>query len=237
MLGIDVTSHNVFVTRRNIRLAGLAECVSAHLASWEDLRAGHFDPGAVDLIVSNPPYVPAGDGRVVDGGPRGSRVLTSIIDGLPHSTRGIALLLSSLSDPLNVLARIERQGFSVRHLFAESVPFGRYTSAPPTLAALQRLRTGGSAWFYDTDRPAQRDGDAPAAPHAYLRIGVIAQRTTHAELDNVISFPPRQFPGRVGPHDPRRALAHLLAAYHHGGPATLAGLVDVDAPGREIRRL
>jgi hypothetical protein len=180
------------------------------------------------MVVSNPPYVPSGDGSAVDGGPKGTRMLDSIIDGLPETVRGVALLFSSLSDPLQVLSRVEKRGFRVTRLFTESVPFGRYTSVPRTLSALHQLRSRGSAWFTDVEarpeaceqdpsslaRPMARfDGttEPVLAPHAYLRLGLIAERCARPDALAVASF-----------REMHRCVARLLESYQRGGPDVLA---------------
>jgi len=173
VVGIDKVARNVFIARSSIRHARLEPIVTAHTARWEDVISGDFYPGEIDLLVANPPYVPSGDGSAVDGGSSGTRMLDSIIDALhllPGELRGVALMFGSISDPLQVLARLQRNGFEVSALHGMSVYFGRYTSSPRTLAALKKLRAGGKAWFCDVRN------DAPHAPHAYLTLGVIAER-------------------------------------------------------------
>ena len=163
--GIDIVPHNVERARETFVRSGLHPRVTAHHASWDDVTSGRLPIGDVDLVVSNPPYVPSGQGTAVDGGPTGTTLLNAIIDGLPESVAGVALMFGSLSDPLEVLERLEDRGFSVIDLELEPVPFGRYTSAPKTLDALKRLRALGRSWFCDT--PPDGDG----APHAYLTFG------------------------------------------------------------------
>jgi SAM-dependent methyltransferase len=206
VVGIDVEPRNVFLARGNIRSAGLEARVTAHSASWEDVLSGTFYPGQVDLVVANPPYVPSGDGVAVDGGPTGTRLLDSIIDGMPASVRGTALLFGSLSDPHHVLSRLERRGMQIVDVFAQPVRFGRYTSAAPTLAALHRLRARRMAWFCDAP-------NAPdLAPHEYLRLAVFAQRVEHPQPRRVVPF--REF---------QRSLARLLEVYQQHGCSALSG--------------
>ena len=202
VVGIDVIPRNVFITLDNVRREGLQSRVTAHAASWEDVVRGDFYPGNVNLVVSNPPYVPGGHGVAVDGGPTGTRMLDAIVDGMPQSTRGLALLFGSLSDPLQVLSRIERRGFEVLELRGLSVPFGRYTSQPNTLATLKQLRAQGRAWFCDALPHASR------APHQYLTIGVIAARREPAASSSR--------PSCVA------EFSELLDLYQRRGPAVLS---------------
>jgi precorrin-6B methylase 2 len=206
VIGIDLAPCNVFVARRNVRSAGLDPSVTVHHARWQDVLDGAFHVGEVDLLVANPPYVPGGEGNAVDGGPRGTRLLDAITERLPASVRGVALLFGSLSDPLHVLAQLERQGLVVTELFGMSVPFGRYTSQPGTLSLLKRLRQQHVAWFCDADA-----ADSNCAPHAYLTLGVLAERRAQPAREGVLTFP-----------ESPRALARLLESYQRSGVAALA---------------
>ncbi|MDD4102893.1 MAG: peptide chain release factor N(5)-glutamine methyltransferase [Kiritimatiellae bacterium] len=59
-VGVDKSAEALALARENAVLAGLEERV---LFAESD-GCGEFDPGSVDLLVSNPPYIPT---RVVDG--------------------------------------------------------------------------------------------------------------------------------------------------------------------------
>lgn len=202
VVGIDVVPRNVFITRKHIRAEGLESRVTAHAASWEDVVRGDFYPGNVNLVISNPPYVPDGEGVAVDGGSTGTRMLDAIVDGMPKSARGLGLLFGSLSDPLQVLSRIERGGFDVLEVRGCSVPFGSYTSRPRTLARLRELRTQNRAWFCDAIPQAS------LAPHQYLTLGVIAVRREPASSPQPSVLP---------------KLGQLLDDYQRKGPTVLSG--------------
>lgn len=173
VVGIDVERTSVEIACANIRQAGQETRASAHFASWQDVCFGRF-PTCADLLVSNPPYGPAGIGRSVDGGFFGTSLLDDIIDHVPSSTCAVALLIGSITDPITFMSRMAARGFDVAHVFEHSVPFGRYASFPGTLRHLRSLRDQGRAFFCDV--PA-----APGcAPHAYLTLGLIAYRSPSA---------------------------------------------------------
>jgi len=208
VVGIDKIPRNVFIARSNIRHARLDPLVTAHTASWEEVIAGDFYPGEIDLVVANPPYVPAGDGTAVDGGRWGTRLLDSIVDSLhslPGTLQAVALMFGSISDPLQVLSRLADRGFGVSAVYGQSVPFGRYTSSPRTLRTLKQLRDCGKAWFCDL--PAR----ATSAPHAYLTLGLIAKR-----LGSCSSETPSA-------QELQRSVALLLTEYQGRGPSVLPG--------------
>lgn len=173
VLGIDIEQTSVEIALANIRLAGQNERASAHWASWQDVCSGRF-PTCPDLLVSNPPYVPGGSGRAVDGGFYGTSLLDNIIDHVPSSVRAVALLFGSISDPITLLSRVAARGFKVTQIFAYSVPFGHYTSLPGTLRHLRILRAQGRAFFCDVPAAPGR------APHAYLTLGLLAHRSPTA---------------------------------------------------------
>lgn len=173
VVGIDVELTSVDIARANIRSARQKARASAHFASWEDVRVGRF-PACPDLLVSNPPYVPGGIGRAVDGGFYGTSLLDDIIDHVPSGASAVALLFGSFSDPITFLSRVAARGFHVTHLTGHSVPFGRYTSMPTTLRHLRILREQGRAFFRDAP------GAPGCAPHAYLTLGLVAYRNPEA---------------------------------------------------------
>ncbi len=199
VIGIDIVPRNVLLARMNVRQAGLHARISCQAASWEDVLRGDFYQAKVDLVVSNPPYLPNGTALAVDGGPDGTRMLHSILDGLPATTRGVALLFGSLSDPLSVLEHIASVGFGIVELRGLSVPFGAYASSPRTLASVKQARLSRKAWFCD-------DPSAPLAPYSYLTLGVIARRRerTREGSEHIVAQVPA-----------------LLERYQRLGPAAL----------------
>ena len=79
-VGVDIAEQTLAVARRNAARLGLAERVQFAIGDWGGALAGPFD-----LIVSNPPYIPAGEisglqPEVADFEPR--RALDGGVDGL-----------------------------------------------------------------------------------------------------------------------------------------------------------
>ena len=111
---VDVARRAVLNARLNARLNGLA---------LEVLRGDLFDPVAgrrFDLIVSNPPYIPAppgvaprGAARAWDAGPDGREFLDRICDrAAAHLAPGGRVLLvhSDLADPAETERRLAAHG-------------------------------------------------------------------------------------------------------------------------------
>jgi release factor glutamine methyltransferase len=80
-VGLDICESALSLARENAALNGLAERV--HFARCDG--CGEFDPGSVDVLVSNPPYIPSGvidalDPKIRDHEPR--LALDGGVDGL-----------------------------------------------------------------------------------------------------------------------------------------------------------
>jgi release factor glutamine methyltransferase len=129
---VDISRRAVLNARLNARLNRLDVDVLRG-----DLLAPVQDR-SFDLIVSNPPYIPAppgertrGAARAWDAGPDGRELLDRICDAAPGHLRPggrILLVHSSLSDPGESLRRLDAAGLSAR-IAAEHVgelgPVGR----------------------------------------------------------------------------------------------------------------
>lgn len=136
-----------------------------------------------DLVVTNPPYVPQGVHTAVDGGPDGADVIRAMVDAISESTRTLALLFGSISNPVSVIQHIEQHGWRVRWMTAHVVPFGPYTSRPATLEVLRELQRDGRAWFHE-----QRT-DMTGARRSYVVFGVMAERAADASrLTDAMTF-------------------------------------------------
>lgn len=133
VVAIDVSRRAVACARLNARLNG---------ARIRALRGDMFDPvrgRRFDLIVANPPYVPAvdeappsGAARAWDAGPDGRELLDRLCrEAAAHLAPGGELLLihSSVADPGRTRALLGEQGLDVRTLAKHRGPLG------PILAA------------------------------------------------------------------------------------------------------
>ncbi|MFD6994525.1 HemK2/MTQ2 family protein methyltransferase [Streptomyces sp. NPDC059943] len=126
---VDRIRRAVLTTRLNAALAGL---------SIEAVRGDLLAPAVgrrFDLILSNPPYVPApdaglpvrGPARAWDAGHDGRLIIDRLCDGAARSLRpGGALLLvhSALCGVSDTLERLERAGLPPEVTDRRSVPFG-----------------------------------------------------------------------------------------------------------------
>ncbi|MFF3846758.1 HemK2/MTQ2 family protein methyltransferase [Streptomyces sp. NPDC002328] len=128
---VDVSRRAVCVARWNARRAGLPLRV---------LRGNLFDPvrgESFDLILTNPPYVPApvpadageprGSARAWDAGGDGRLVLDRICREAPALLRpgGVLLMVhSALCDPDTTLARLRATGLKASVTRRRRIPFG-----------------------------------------------------------------------------------------------------------------
>ncbi|MBA3563639.1 MAG: class I SAM-dependent methyltransferase [Gammaproteobacteria bacterium] len=164
--GVDISEANAALARRNVSRARLDGRVGVHCADWREL----LHEARPDLLVSNPPYVPQGAHPTVNGGPDGADVVRAMIDAVPDSTRGVALLFGSISNPVSVVQHIEERGWRVGWLSCHGVPFGLYTSRPATVVALRALQREGRAWFHEAEL------GSGSALRTYVVFGLIAER-------------------------------------------------------------
>lgn len=102
------------------------------------VRGDLFEPVAgcrFDLILCNPPYVPARSGRLPtsgrsvawDAGPDGRAVLDRVCAGAPALLKpgGVLLIVhSALSGTVPTLTSLRRQGLAARVVCRRQVPFG-----------------------------------------------------------------------------------------------------------------
>ena len=111
-VGVDLAPGAVSLARRNAEEAGLAGCATFVAGSWADCLSGQFD-----LVLSNPPYIPAGEvaalmpevawfepARALDGGADGLDAYHALATVLPRllteSGRAIVELGAGQLDPV-----------------------------------------------------------------------------------------------------------------------------------------
>ncbi|WNI26584.1 HemK2/MTQ2 family protein methyltransferase [Streptomyces sp. ITFR-16] len=140
---VDISRRAVASARLNAALARLP--VSVHRGDLLSLFPGR----RFDMLVSNPPYVPApsgtvprrGAGRAWDAGFDGRILIDRICDLAPSALRpgGVLLLVhSELSRPEETVRRLSRAGLNTSVSARTALPFG-----PVTRARLPWLRARG----------------------------------------------------------------------------------------------
>ncbi|MFD6425277.1 HemK2/MTQ2 family protein methyltransferase [Streptomyces sp. NPDC060198] len=140
---VDISRRAVATARTNALFARLP--LSVHHSDLLDALPGR----RFDVVVSNPPYVPAlcatpprrGARRAWDAGPDGRALIDRICDAAPLVLRPGGLLLmvhSALSDPDKSVRRIEEAGMSASVTDRMAIPFG-----PVTRGRLSWLRDRG----------------------------------------------------------------------------------------------
>jgi len=148
VVAVDISRRAVLSARVNARLNGVRV----------DVRRGDLLAPAggerFDLVVSNPPYLPAGDGgipahgpeRAWDAGPDGRALLDRLIAGTPRvlAPGGTLLLVqSSLCGETATLAALAAAGLSPRVVTRRPGPLGpRLTARAPMLEARGLLPAG-----------------------------------------------------------------------------------------------
>ena len=148
VVAVDVSRRAVLAARLNARLNGV--CVDARRG---DLLAP-VDGERFDLVISNPPYLPAGDGgipargagRAWDAGPDGRALLDRLIAGAPRvlAPGGTLLLVqSSVCGETATLTALAAAGLSPRVVARRPGSLGpRLTARAPMLEARGLLPPG-----------------------------------------------------------------------------------------------
>ena len=158
---VDLSRRAVACAKLNARLNGLA---------LEVLRGDLFEPVAgrrFDLIVSNPPYIPAppgdaprGEARAWDAGPEGREFLDRVCDRAPqHLNPGGRVLLvhSSLARPEETERRLAARGLEPAVAATHDGSLG-----PVALERLDYLRAIGVAGGSLSERMVVVGGRLPA---------------------------------------------------------------------------
>jgi hypothetical protein len=106
-----------------------------------------------ECVISNPPYLPAPDNKIVVpelwGGPDGSTVMRRLLDG------GFNLLvttLSSFANPVGTLKFAKSRGYRVADFAVRTIPFGAYSSEPKVRGQIERLALDGRGAFISAER-------------------------------------------------------------------------------------
>ena len=94
-VGLDISPEALALARENAAATGLAEKV--HFAECDG--CGEFDPASVDILVSNPPYIPSGEIERLDPWIRNHEPLGALDGGAD----GLAFYRSFLMDAIMVL--------------------------------------------------------------------------------------------------------------------------------------
>jgi release factor glutamine methyltransferase len=139
-IGVDINPAAAHLGRANARRLGLDGRAAFVAANWTESLSGRFD-----LVISNPPYIPAGDiaalmpevalhepRQALDGGPDGYDAYRAIIGDMGHRLNpgGVAILELGAGQAADVAALAWRAGFSTSlHLDLAEIPRAMVLSA------------------------------------------------------------------------------------------------------------
>ncbi|WP_371661058.1 HemK2/MTQ2 family protein methyltransferase [Streptomyces sp. NBC_00280] len=159
MLAVEAARLGGRVTAVDISWRALATARLNALLNGQSLRVRHGDlasavPGRrFDLVISNPPYVPApdtapprGPARAWDAGQDGRLLIDRICDTAPTVLRPRGTLLivhSHLSGVDATLARLEKAGLRAEVVERALLPYGRVLRSRLTWLREQGLTAGG----------------------------------------------------------------------------------------------
>jgi release factor glutamine methyltransferase len=121
-VGVDISPAAAALARRNALALGMADRAGFFAGDWAEAIEGRFD-----LVLSNPPYIPAADiaglmpevagyepVSALDGGPRGLDAYERIITALPRflAENGVAVLELGMGQAPSVLQLAQQAGFA-----------------------------------------------------------------------------------------------------------------------------
>lgn len=180
-VGLDTDSDALLRAQENAKKAGdVGRRVCFVQADMVDFLASEsqrshvllqcgLTPDRVDLIMSNPPYVPVREvgPKSIDGAADGLRFIRSILMHGSRLANRLAWQQGSYSTPLRMLELLSRTDLVIEAVIAHAASFGEYSLAQ--LSHLEMLRTQGEAFFWTS-----RSDDV--VTHWYLVMGFVASR-------------------------------------------------------------
>ena len=122
------------------------------------------------ILVSNPPYLPAWPDtglymKELYGGIDGTMISRKL---LSLKYRTVLLLVSSFSNPVDLLQYAAELGYEIANFLIKPLPFGHYSSQPEVKARIMELYRERTAFFSE---------------HYYLLAGVIFQKKECANME------------------------------------------------------
>jgi predicted RNA methylase len=178
------------------------------------LDGGDYAPyrKGVDLIVSNPPYIPVGtemSAGTVDGGKDGLRFIAPLLRTASSICDRVSWLQGSFSSPGSAIDIAAQNGWKCEMILAYAVKFRQY--AQKQVPYLQLLKESGAAFFY-----TEHDGET----NWFVKLGLICSRSEESrELASGFMDVLRQ------------SLVEFLDAFSRSGPS-LGGIRQFSFPVR-----
>lgn len=134
------------------RLAAEHAVADRYMVIKDDFFEAVKSSVASGCVISNPPYIPAPDQAIsipsLWGGSDGSQVTKRIMD---CGFESMILLVSSFSNPLDIVAHSAKCGYRVIDFAVRTMRFGPYSSEPRVRQRIEQLRSQGLA-FVSADR-------------------------------------------------------------------------------------
>lgn len=140
-VAVDVSAHACVATLDNLARCGLGSRARVLRGRWAEALAGSFD-----IVVSNPPYVRAGDiagldpevrlhdpALALDGGADGLDCYRAIIDDLPRilAPNGLVAFEVGAGQAVSVAALLGAQGFAIDRIGRDAGGHERAVAARP----------------------------------------------------------------------------------------------------------
>jgi len=148
---IDIDKDAVNISKRNIKKMKINNINSEKKDIFSLL--GETPKEDIKLIISNPPYIPTPKKNqseypiCIDGGEFGTKYTIHIIRY--PKVKYIALQTGSISNPIEVMDEIFRNGFNIKHVNVIETKFGIYTKNNIIRKHLKKLKELKKSYFHN----------------------------------------------------------------------------------------
>lgn len=170
IVGYEINETSIKIANDSIREQAIEDIYEI---TNEDFFNQKFDKN--NVLVSNPPYIPADDNNILMpglyGGVNGNELSKRLIDiGFDK----VMLLVASYCDPKEFITYCHNQKYIVTEFAAIPIPFGHYSSEPKVMQRINQMKKENKAFFNDK---------------AYVLAGVLFEKNSQKKdlTENLIS--------------------------------------------------
>lgn len=142
--GFEINPNAAALAQRNVSAFGLDHKYKVHNSCFFKGAAQYNS----DVLISNPPYLPAPDDKIMMpqlfGGTDGGGLTRTLLSmGLEE----VMLLVPAYADPIRTMAHAKNEGYAVVDYLQTPLPFGVYSSEPKVLNWIKGMQREGRAFF------------------------------------------------------------------------------------------
>ncbi len=182
-LGVDISQSALYSTLENWEKCSIKNNKDVNLEVIQKDMVEFLETEAIipysysrkiDLIVSNPPYIPVGNSdaaSTVNGGPDGLRFISPLIEKSARVSRRLSWLQGSFSNPLKALRLLNENHWKPLEILAYAVKFRQ--NAQKQAPYLETLRKNNQAFFYT---------EIDQYTRWFLKLGIACSKSSNLSL-------------------------------------------------------